>query len=80
MLRRAMLDWINGYCNQEYTESNIPAGVELALRKMIDSTSIPVGVTSQSVGGVSVSYAGTDQGVLREVEKLLAPYVKMKVL
>jgi len=80
MLRKAMLDWINGYCNQNFKEPDIPPGVELALKKMIDSSTIPSGVSSQSVGGVSVSYSGADQGVLREVEKLLSPYVKMKVI
>ncbi len=75
-----LLDWINSYCNQSFTESDMPLGVRVALKKMMELSSIPSGIASQSVSDVSVSFMTADQGILREIEKLLAPYVRMKVL
>lgn len=75
-----LLDWINRYCNQSFTESDMPLGVRVALKKMMELSSIPSGIASQSVSDVSVSFMTADQGILREIEKLLAPYVRMKVL
>jgi len=80
LLKMQMLDWINGYCNQKFDIDDLPPAIEMVLNRMLESVSnVPAGVASQSAGGLSISYMGVDTGGLREVEKLLAPFVKMKV-
>jgi hypothetical protein len=80
-LRAAVLDWINNYCNQEFEEATMPAGVKLAFNIMLKSATRPADISSQSAGGLSISYfAGGVYAPTSSVIRCLTPYVKMKVL
>lgn len=81
IIRAAALDWINDYCGQEFIDGELPGGIELALRRLIKSLEIPVGIASQSVSDVSVSFfQGSDGTLPTEVKRLLEPYIKMRLL
>lgn len=83
--RRAYLDWINAYCGQTFDEENLPGAIELAIEKLIKREDIPIGVSSQTVGDISISYTKEEgiggQGSLPfDISLLLAPYVKMRTI
>ncbi len=83
--RRAYLSWINDYCNQSFDENNLPGIIEIALQKLIKMEEIPIGVSSQTVGDISISYArddtsGGQSGMPPEIARLLAPYIKMRTI
>lgn len=80
-LKEAILDWINNYCNQEFEEGTMPTGVKLAFSIMLKSATNSAGISSQSAGGLSISYfEGGVYAPTSSVVKALAPYVKMRVL
>ncbi len=80
-IRVAYLSWINDFCNQEYTEDNMPGGVKLILNKLIAMDALPVGATnirSESVADLSRSFGGTADGELpTPIKILLYPYRRM---
>lgn len=81
IIRTAALEWINDYCGQKFVDGELPGGVELALRRLIKFLNNPVGVSSQSVSDVSVSFFHGEDGALpAEVKRLLEPYIKMRLL
>ncbi len=83
--RATYLEWINDYCNQEYTEDNMPGGVKLALADLMRMKLLPVGaigVTSHSAAELSMGFhMGAGVGPLPEpVRANLVPYRRMPTL
>ena len=77
-LRTAYKEWIKKYCNNDFTDDegdeDLPGGVELALNKLVNKHD-KIGVTSESKGRISVSYA---EGLPDEIKSILNEYRKMK--
>ncbi len=77
-IREAHLSWINDFCNQEYTEDDMPGGVKLILNKLIAMNALPIGVThvrGESVADLSRTFGGSVDGELpTSIKVMLYPY------
>ena len=75
------------FCSSFNAKNALPHfyGIEIALQKLIKMEEIPIGVSSQTVGDISISYArddtsGGQSGMPPEIARLLAPYIKMRTI
>jgi len=75
-VREAYLEWINDFCNQNYTEDDMPGGVKLALDQLVKMSALPVGVTSESVADLSRSFS-IAQEIPAPIRTKLYPYRRM---
>lgn len=76
--RKAYLEWINEYTNQDFTDDDsLPFSIDLALEKLVDlDSSDEIGVESKSQGGKSISFASKD-GIPANVMRLIEPFRKV---
>jgi len=81
IIRRACIAWINDYCGQNFIDGDLPGGVELALIRLVEFNKGPVGIASQTIGDMSISYTQgvTENPAIADIKRFLAPYVRMRV-
>lgn len=70
-LREAYLDWIKSYCNNSFS-NGLPAGVKLALEKLVARHNQDSNIASEQVGDLSRSFFDSD--IPKDIKRLLKPY------
>ncbi len=78
-IKEAYLEWVKVYCNNDFEDSEeLPGGVKLALEMLLEINKQTPNVSSESVEGLSRSFAGSD--IPANVRSLLRPYRRGRFL
>lgn len=72
------LEYSKEYCRQDFADG-LPSGVKQAIAKLVKSYGESSNVASMSLGDMSKSFFNNG-GTLEEVNKLLKPYKRMRML
>ncbi len=81
------LEWVKQNTTLEFDMENdedlkaLPSSVRLFLTKFFDIQQVSVGVTSESIEGLSLSFDTSDKSALiwQFAEELLTPYLKSRI-
>lgn len=75
-LKPIYLEYIEDYCNFEFNRDKLPAGVKLSLDILIAIDPMRLGVASETVGDLSISYKEGSDDMPAQVVRLLKPYMR----
>lgn len=76
-LKNTYLKWIEDYCNNKFKLSELPAGVQLALDKLVEIDPLSFNLTSERIADLGKTYASTGD-IPIFIYKWLAPYKRVK--
>lgn len=76
-LKEAMMLWAQDYCKMTWEEGYEPAGVKLFVNQAVEWLKTQNGITSESLGDYSVSFA---DGMPKGLISLLRPYRKVTLV
>lgn len=87
LITESGLEWVKENTTLEFDMNNdedlkaLPSSVRLFLTKFFDVQMLSVGVTSESIEGLSQSFGNGDKSALiwQIAEELLSPYLKSRV-
>lgn len=77
-LRLQYLDWIIDETNNDFGNGELPSGIEIALDLLIKLDPLEFGVVSESIEGLSQSFASNDDGIPLKIMRWLKPYYRLK--
>lgn len=77
-LRLQYLDWIIDETNNDFGNGELPGGIEIALDLLVKLDPLEFGVVSESIEGLSQSFASNDDGIPLKVMRWLKPYYRLK--
>lgn len=71
------LGWIEDYCNSAFNKEKLPAGVQLALDKLVNIDPLSFNLTSERIADLGKTYASTGD-IPIFIYKWLAPYKRVR--
>lgn len=75
--REAYLWYIEDYCNNLFDKENLPGGIKLALNRLEEIDPLRLGVASETVGDLSITYSTeSNEAIPNNIKIMLAPYVR----
>lgn len=74
-LKALYLEWIQDYCNLLFSEP-YPAGVQLALDKLIETDPLDYNIASETIDDMSISYGSSNGDIPIFIKRWLGPYVR----
>lgn len=78
----AAIEWLNENTTVDTTDiTKMSASAKLFIKKFASITDLPVGITSESIEGLSQSFDNSDKSAMiwQVAEELLSPYLKSRV-